>query len=111
MAGVFFKMRKPPGEKKYRGDLRNLRRLKSELAETDPASGAVQAQAEMRSEAENERRQSDGKPDPPGALPEMIIDQRGERTGNKADPDPKSLEPFRRRPKCGAKQRTSVAKA
>src|SRR5205823_3479525 len=87
----FFVTRKPPRQKKYSGQLRNLRWLKTNWAEPNPAPRAVDPHSEMRNVTRNERDRGNGDPKPPGPLPEMVIDQRGRDADNQTNSQPERL--------------------
>ena len=91
MFGCVLVTGKPPGEEKYGGKFRNLRRLKTNRAEPDPAARAVDAHSEMRDETKDQRDGGDGQPDPPSPLPEMVIDHSARDANREAYSKPKRL--------------------
>ena len=46
---------------------------------------------EGREKTEGKANQGEREPDPPGALPEMVIDQGGDAAGNHPDPEPERV--------------------
>ena len=84
-------LREPVGEKENRRDLRDFRWLEGETGKPNPAARAIDAQTERRHETEDQRHDGQAKPDPPGACPEMIIGERGERADDQPNPEPHRL--------------------
>ena len=74
MIGGLFITREPPGEKKYGGEFRDLGWLKTNWPESNPAAGAVDPHSDVRNETKYERDRCDAEPNPPGTLPELVID-------------------------------------
>ena len=91
VAGPAFKTREPPRQKKYCGDLGDFRWLKCDRTGADPAARAVDAQSKVRHEAESQGSEREKEPHPPGAIPEMVINQRGRNQNGKANPEPERL--------------------
>ena len=91
MVCEFLITREPPRQKKYRGKFRNLRRLKTNRAESDPAAGAVDPHSDVRNETKYERDRSDTQPNPPGSLPEVIINQGRSDTNDQTNSEPNRL--------------------
>ena len=87
----FLITREPPRQKKYRGKLRNLRRLETNRAEPDPPPRAVNAHSDVRNETKYERDRCDPKPQPPGPLPKMVIDQCCRDANSEPDSEPDRL--------------------
>src|SRR5262249_43694883 len=91
MFGQLFVTRKPPREKKYRSQLRDLRWLKANRAESNPAAGAVDPHSDVRHVTQCQRGCGHADPNPPRALPEMVIDQRSRDAKHETDAEPDRL--------------------
>src|SRR5207244_8327711 len=83
--------REPPGEKKYRGEFRDLRWLKTNRPESTPATRAVDPHSDVRNETKYKRDRCDAEPNPPRALPEMVIHQRRRDANSEAHSKPERL--------------------
>src|SRR5438105_15280319 len=91
MVCVFFITREPPRQEKHGGQFRDLRWLKADRAESDPAARTVDPHSEMRNVTRHQRYQCDTEPNPPRPLPKMVIDQRGGNANNQTDAEPDRL--------------------
>ena len=91
MTGCLLITREPPGEKKYRGEFRDLRWLKTNRPESNPATRAVDPHSDVRNETKYERDRCNAEPNPPRALPEMVIDQRRRDANSEAHSKPERL--------------------
>src|SRR5437868_5473900 len=85
----FLETCEPPCQKKYSGKLGNLRWLKTDWAESDPTPRAVDPHSNVRNETQNEHDRGDTDPQPPSALPEMVIDQRRRSAGSEPHSEPR----------------------
>src|ERR1700759_4432171 len=92
MAALFLVTRKPVSKKEHHRHLCELGRLKQGMAAiTEPAAGAVDAHAYRRHITKREGDDNRAQPYPPSALPEVVIDQRGDDTNDKARCQPYRL--------------------
>src|SRR5947207_9493513 len=83
--------REPPREKEHGSQFRDLRRLETERPESDPAARTVNPNPDMRDITKGERNRGHAQPDPPGALPKMVIDQRGGDADGQTNTEPDGL--------------------
>src|SRR5205807_686638 len=81
----------PPRQKKYGRKFCNLRRLKPNRSESDPPARAVDPHANVGNVAKQQRHGCDPDPNPPGSLPEMVIDQRRRDADSEPDSKPDRL--------------------
>src|ERR1700758_3751669 len=91
MRANFFIPRKPPCQEENGANLRKLRRLKGKPVEAYPPPRTIDPESNVRNKTESKRDQCESEPEPPCALPEMVVNQRGDNADNKADPKPDSL--------------------
>ena len=88
LAALLFITRKPEGEEEDGGELGKLGGLAGDAVKFEPAPGAIDLMPEGREKTKRQPDEREGKPDPPGALPEMVIDQGRGGAGGKANPEP-----------------------
>src|SRR6478672_6724298 len=91
VAGAVLKTNEPPRQKEYCGGLGNFRRLKCDRASPDPATRPVNTHSEMRHETKPQSSEGEKEPQPPGVIPEMVIDQCCSDQNREPDPEPESL--------------------
>ena len=81
----------PPGDEKDRGHLGQFAWLEGHEAEIEPAPGTIDSHADGGDEAENKQESGSGEPDPPGALPPVIIHHGCDNANAGSDNHPKGL--------------------
>ena len=78
----------PKGEKEDGAELGEFGGLTGDAMKFQPAPGAIDLVPEGRKKTEGETNERKGKPNPPGAFPEMVVDQRRDRAGDETDSEP-----------------------
>ena len=90
-SGLFLVLRIPMREERDGSELCEVRWLKGEDAKVYPAARAIDLEPDMRHETERQQDGGGGKPHPPRALPELVIDHGSDDAGDHADREPKRL--------------------
>src|SRR5438270_13623109 len=81
----------PPCQKKYGRDFRDFGWLKTHRPKSDPPPRTVDAHSDMRDVTTGQRDQCNAQPNPPRALPKMIINQRRCNAHDQPDAQPDGL--------------------